>query len=256
MSTRQGPARPGPRVALVTGALGGIGAAVTRALLDQGMGVVVADLDGDACRAAAARLNREPGTGQAVGHPLDVTDPHSWQRVTRFARRRFGHLDTLVNNAGTLGLHGVESCTPEEWDRVVGTCQRGVWLGMRAAAPCLRAAGGGAIVNVGSVYGQVGSGASFAYHAAKGAVRAMTRAAAVELAPSAIRVNCVSPGVVATPMTAAAPQDFIRGMTDRTPLGRPAQPHEVADAVRYLAGGGASFVTGAELVVDGGFTVL
>ncbi|MEU5432027.1 glucose 1-dehydrogenase [Streptomyces sp. NPDC020719] len=249
-------ARPGPRVALVTGALGGIGRAVSRTLLDQGMGVVVSDLDGDACRAAAAEFNRRPGAGHAVGHPLDVTDPVSWQRITRFTRRRFGHLDILVNNAGTLGIHGLESCSPAEWDRVVDTCQRGVWLGMRAAAPCLRAAGGGAIINVSSIYGLVGSGASFAYHAAKGAVGAMTRAAAVELAPSAIRVNAVSPGMVATPMTAAAPQEFINSVTARTPLPRLAEPQEVADAVRFLADTTASFVTGAELVVDGGFTAL
>ncbi|AYG78689.1 Cyclopentanol dehydrogenase [Streptomyces hundungensis] len=247
---------PRTRVALVTGALGGIGGAVTRALLDQGLGVVVTDLDGDACRAAAEGFKHGSTTGTAVGHPLDVTDPDSWQRVTRFARRRFGHLDVLVNNAGTLGIHGLESCTPQEWDRVVDTCQRGTWLGMRAVTPCMRSAGGGSIVNVSSIYGLVGSGAAFAYHAAKGAVRAMTRAAAVELAPAGIRVNAVSPGMVSTAMTAAVPQEFMSEVIARTPLRRAAHPDEVAAAVRFLACGTASFVTGTELVVDGGFTAL
>jgi NAD(P)-dependent dehydrogenase (short-subunit alcohol dehydrogenase family) len=137
---------------------------------------------------------------------------------------------------------------------VVRVCQRGTWLGLQAAVPCMHLAGGGAIVNVSSVFGHVGSGAAFAYHGAKGAVRAMTRAAAVELAPARIRVNAVSPGMVETPMTSGLPERFVSEFVAATPMGRMAAAREIAAAVLFLLSDDASFITGIDLLVDGGYT--
>src|SRR5437867_1805330 len=141
------------RVAIVTGAAGGIGQAVGRRLAEEGAGVLLGDVDGEACTAAAAELNGLGLAGKAVGTELDVTEPAAWSRAVQLARRRFGYPNVLVNNAGTLGVHGLEGVTEQEWQRVVDVNQRGTWLGMQAALPCMHLAGGGAIVNLASVLG-------------------------------------------------------------------------------------------------------
>ena len=242
------------KVAIVSGAAGGIGRAVAELFVAEGAGVVLGDLDRDGCGELAEHLNAASPAGHAVAQPLDVTRRAEWAAAVRVARRRFGHPTICVNNAGTLGLHGLEGVTDEEWSRVVEVCQRGTLLGMQATVPGMHLSGGGSVVNVASVFGLVGSGAAFAYHAAKGAVRAMTTAAAVELAAARIRVNAVYPGVVDTAMTAGLPAGFVADLIRATPMGRPARTEEVARAVLFLASDESSYITGTELAVDGGYT--
>ncbi|MFI7067130.1 SDR family NAD(P)-dependent oxidoreductase [Kribbella sp. NPDC050124] len=241
------------RIALVSGAASGIGRAVAAGLVAAGAGVVLGDIDQEGCEKAAAELDTAGLPGRVVPVSLDVTDASAWERFIRTARRHFGYPDLLVNNAGVVGIHGLEGVSDDEWQRVIQVCQRGTWLGLRAAVPCMHLAGGGAIVNVSSVFAHVGSGAAFAYHGAKGAVAAMTRAAAVELAPARIRVNAVSPGMVETPMTSGLPEQFVTDFVAATPMGRKAAPREIAAAVLFLLSEDASFITGTDLLVDGGF---
>ncbi|PKK16072.1 SDR family NAD(P)-dependent oxidoreductase [Thermomonospora sp. CIF 1] len=248
--------RPGlsGRVAVVTGAAGGIGAAVARTLVADGAGVVLADVDAAGAEKVARRLREEGHPGRALAARLDVTSPADWQAVCRTACRAFGRPQLLVNNAGVHGLHGVESLGEEEWSTVVDVCQRGTWLGMRALAPLMRLAGGGSIVNLSSVFALIGTGAAVAYHAAKGAIVSMTRTAALEFAPQRIRVNAVSPGIVRTPLTDGLPAGFVDRIAADTPLGRPGAPAEIAAAVHFLLSDAASYITGTNLVVDGGLT--
>lgn len=242
------------RVALVTGAAGGIGRAVAELFVRHGAGTLLTDLDGEACGALAKKLNSQQLPGRALGTWLDVTDPDAWAGAVRLVRRRFGYPDILVNNAGSIALGGLEDTTEQEWQRVVETCQRGTWLGMRATIPAMVHGGGGTVVNMASVFALVGSGGAIAYHGAKGAVRAMTATAAVEYASRGIRVNAVCPGLVATAMSAALPDPVTTQLLADTPLARPARPQEVAEAVLFLASGESSYVTGSTLVVDGGFS--
>ncbi|MEU9958838.1 glucose 1-dehydrogenase [Streptomyces sp. NPDC050982] len=240
------------KVALVTGATGGIGEAVVRRLTAEGAAVVVTDVDADRC----AKLAEEVGGG-AVGLALDVTDESAWEAVVTRATAELGGLSVLVNNAGIAAMGTVETETQETWDQVIGVTQTGVWLGMKHGGPPIERSGGGSIVNVASIFGTVGGfGAQFSYHAAKGAVRLMTKNAALHWAKRGVRVNSLHPGFIETPRS----RELWRGtprltaMLDGTPLGRLGTPEEVAATVAFLASDDASFMTGSELYVDGGWT--
>jgi len=245
------------KVALISGAARGMGAAEAHLFAAEGAEVVLGDVRDEEGRGVAASINARGDAGRALYVHLDVTRADDWEHAVASAERTFGGLDVLVNNAGVLCTAGVEETTEEEWDRVVGVNQKGVWLGTRAAVPAMRRRGGGAIVNIGSVYGVVASGGATAYQASKGAVRILTRTAAVQYARENIRVNAVHPGITTTPMAEEGVSLATRqAIACAAPMKREGKPLEIAYGVLFLASDEASFVTGAELAVDGGYTAV
>ena len=241
------------KVAIVTGAARGQGEAEARMFAAEGARLVLSDVRKDQLHTLAEELAHNGN--DVVAQDFDVTDEAGWASAVELAEERFGRLDVLVNNAGVLSMAGVEATTRELWDRIVAVNQTGVWLGMKAAIPAIRKAGGGSIVNISSIYGLIGSGAAAAYQATKGAVRLLTKTAAVEYAPVGIRVNSIHPGVIATPMVdEEVPEEFMPALIQATPLGRPGRPEEIAYGALFLASDESSFMTGSELVIDGGYT--
>lgn len=242
------------KVGLISGGARGQGAAEARLFAAEGAKVVIGDVLDDQCRRTADEINAKAGSKTAVALHLDVTRGADWRAAVERCQQEFGGLDVLVNNAGILNVKGIEDTTEEEWDSIVNINQKGVWLGMKAAVPAMRRRGGGSIINISSVYGIIGSPACAAYHGTKGAVRLLTKAAAVQYAPDKIRANSVHPGPILTPMLEVMAPDDVQAAINLTPMKRGAQPEEVGWCVVFLASDEASFVTGAELVVDGGWT--
>jgi NAD(P)-dependent dehydrogenase (short-subunit alcohol dehydrogenase family) len=241
------------RVALITGAASGIGRATADRLADEGATVVVTDVQDAAGEAAAAEL-RDAG-GESLFVHLDVTDEAGWRTAVDRVLVELGRLDILVNNAGMGDLATIEETSLADWERTVAIDQTGVFLGMKTCADALKASGHGSVINISSIFGTSGGfGTSPAYHAAKGAVRTLTKNVAVHWATEGVRVNSIHPGFIRTPiLDQAEGTEVWEAMTAMTPMGRLGEPQEIAAAVAYLASDDASFVTGLELYVDGGY---
>lgn len=242
------------KVVLLTGATGGLGRATAERLAEEGARLVLTDLDEKACEALAGVL---PGSGSHLAARLDVADESQWMAVAATLQREYGRLDGLVNNAGIGSIATVEEETLERWERVMSVDSTGVWLGMKHLGPLIVSSGGGSIVNLSSILGTVGGlGNSAAYHAAKGAVRTLTKNAALHWATSGVRVNSVHPGFIGTPELLERYEGTPRheAMVANTPVGRLGRGDEVAAVVAFLISDDSTFVTGSEFYADGGYT--
>ena len=244
------------KVALISGGARGMGAAEARLFAAEGAKVVLGDVLADAGRRVEAEI-AETG-GEALFVNLDVTSEHDWREAVEAATRRFGGLHILVNNAGIWNGGNVESESGDDWDRVMGINGKGVFLGTKAAVPAMRESGGGSIVNISSVAGIIGSAGATSYNASKGAVRLLTKSTAVQYAAEGIRCNSVHPGPIVTQMLDEVyPSDEIRNQREAAiPLGRLGEMDDVARGVLFLASDEASYMTGSELVIDGGATAM
>jgi NAD(P)-dependent dehydrogenase (short-subunit alcohol dehydrogenase family) len=235
------------KTALVTGAASGIGRETALRLAREGAAVVVADIQEQMGSKVVTEIT-EAG-GRAIFQKLDVASEGSWAEAIAGTESAFGGLNILVNNAGIGDNEPIEATSKETYDRVIAITQTSVFLGHKAASAALKK-GGGAVVNVSSMFGIVGGfGTSPAYHAAKGAVRLLSTALA--WAKEGVRVNSVHPGFVDTPILGDTDPEMLANLT---PMGRLAQPQEIAAVIVFLASDDASFITGAEFVVDGGYT--
>ena len=242
------------KVALISGGARGQGAVEARLFTSQGAKVVIGDILDDLGKQVEAEI-AEAGGDITYVH-LDVTSEADWNDAVRTAVESYGKLDILINNAGILIRASVEDTTEEDWDRIMDINAKGVFLGTKAAIPAMRDAGGGSIINISSVAGLQGSPQSAAYSSTKGAVRILTKSTAIQYAKENIRCNSVHPGIIYTDMTSDSldTDEGQRNWMNRVPLGRLGQSEDVANGVLFLASDESSYMTGSELVIDGGIT--
>jgi NAD(P)-dependent dehydrogenase (short-subunit alcohol dehydrogenase family) len=238
------------KVALISGGARGQGAVEAKLFASEGASVVFGDILDAEGKAVEADIRQ--ASGETMYIHLDVTQEADWQQAVATAVNTYGKLDILVNNAGILRRESIEETSKELWDTVLAVNATGVFLGTKYAIPAMRAAGGGSIVNISSVSGMVALGAP-AYNASKGAVRVFTKVTASQHAKDNIRCNSIHPGTIDTPMTQTSNTARRQAIVDAVPLGRYGTSEDIAYGVLYLASDEANYVTGSELVIDGGY---
>ena len=244
------------KVAFITGGARGIGEATAQLFAREGAKVAIGDVLEELGRRVVEGIGER--SGEALFIHLDVRDERAWQQALQEAISRFGKLDVLVNGAAIFPTEDLEATSPELWDQVMAINATGVFLGTRTAIPHLRASGGGSIINISSIAALIGRNWATVYAASKGAVRLFSRAVAVQYAKEGIRCNSVHPGLTETEMTRFVLDDpDARARVLATiPLGRPARPEEIAHLLLFLASDDSAYITGAELVADGGVTMI
>ncbi|WP_426245399.1 SDR family NAD(P)-dependent oxidoreductase [Nocardioides sp. LHG3406-4] len=233
------------KVAVVTGAGRGIGRSIAEVFAKEGATLVATGRRGED--------DFESLDGSISYAQLDVADKAAWERTIADVVAQHGRVDVLVNNAGIINYEPLHDLDVDGWNEVLAVNQTGTWLGMRTVVPHMLAQGRGSIINVSSIWGNAAVGGAHAYHATKGAVRNMSKNAAITYAKEGIRVNSLHPGFVATPLTDSQDADVNAYVVSQTPMGRAGTPEEIAYAAVYLASDESSFMTGSELVVDGGY---
>ena len=242
------------KIALVTGAAMGMGRTHAETPAREGATVILTDIDDATGEGTAEAIRQAGGSADYMHH--NVASEEEWKSVIDTTVAKYGKINVLVNNAGILILKPVDQTETSEWDKIFDINVKGTFFGIKHVLPAMQKAGGGSIVNISSIYGLIGAPSAAAYEASKGTVRLLTKATAIDYAPHNIRVNSVHPGVIDTPMTKdlLADPDVKQAILGTTILDRPAQPQEISNAVLFLASDEASFMTGSEMVVDGGYT--
>ena len=239
------------KVAVITGGARGIGKATVELFAKEGARVHACDLSFD------ADFDTLKNRGiHVIKHNLDVTNYLNWQEVVNSICQQEGRIDVLFNNAGTvLSYEGIAEISIEDWEKVIAINQTGPFLDMKTIIPVMKANGGGSIINTSSIWGIAGAAGVSAYTASKAAVRHMSKNAALTYVADGIRVNSIHPGIISTPMIAAQDVGITEAIVNITPMKRLGRPEEIAFGALFLASDESSYMTGAELVIDGGYTV-
>lgn len=238
------------KIALITGAAGGQGREEAILFSKHGATVIATDVNEEGLKETIDLIKNAGGVAISFRH--DISDEKDWIHIINEVEKQFSRIDILVNNAGILNRAKLEELTIEDFEKMHTVNTRGTFLGMKNVVPVMKKHGGGSIINISSIWGLVGSEGSLAYHASKGAIRLMTKAAAVDLAKYYIRVNSIHPGVIETPMTSVYKGEH--PLKSATPWPELGKPIDIAYGALYLASDESRFVTGTELVIDGGYT--